>query len=210
MLSFDEWNVWFHSNEQDKKMEPWQVAPPLLEDMYNLEDAIVVGDLMIALLKNSDRVKVACLAQLVNVIAPIMTVTGGGVWKQTIFYPFKYTSLNGRGTALKADIECGSFTEGKAVDVPVVDAVAVISDDESEVSVFAVNRKIGEDAKIDLSLDGFDGYKLVEHVSMEGDDLKAGNSINEPDKVTPVEKSVDGGVVLTGGSWNYLKFKKQA
>ena len=80
----------------------------------------------------------------------------------------------------------------------------------SEISVFAVNRKIGEDAEIDLSLDGSDGYKLTEHVSMEGDDLKAGNSINEPDKVTPVEKSVDGGVVLTGGSWNYLKFKKQA
>ncbi|MBP5192253.1 MAG: alpha-N-arabinofuranosidase [Eubacterium sp.] len=210
MLSFDEWNVWFHSNEQDKKQEPWQVAPPLLEDMYNLEDAIVVGDLMIALLKNSDRVKVACLAQLVNVIAPIMTVTGGGVWKQTIFYPFKYTSLNGRGTAIKADITCDTFTEGKAVDVPTVDAVAVISDDESEISVFAVNRKLGEDAETELSLDGFEGFELVEHISMEGDDLKAGNSITEPDKVVPVEKSIGGSVILTGGSWNYLKFKKQA
>lgn len=210
MLSFDEWNVWFHSHEQDKKQEPWQVAPPLLEDMYNLEDAIVVGDLMIALLKNSDRVKVACLAQLVNVIAPIMTVTGGGVWKQTIFYPFKYTSLNGRGTALKADIDCERFTEGKAVDIPVVDAVAVVSDDETEISVFAVNRKLDEAAEIELSMEGFDGYELTEHISMEGEDLKAGNSIDEPEKVVPVNKSVDGSIVLAGGSWNYLKFRKQA
>ena len=207
-LSFDEWNVWFHSNEQDKKQEPWQVAPPLLEDMYNLEDAIVVGDLMITLLKNSDRVKIACLAQLVNVIAPIMTVTGGGVWKQTIFYPFKYTSQNGRGTALKADIETGSFTEGKAENIPAVDAVAVLSEDESEVAVFAVNRLLGEDNEIDLSLEGFEGYKLVEHVSMEGSDLKAGNSAENPDNVTPTVKEVGDKITLSAASWNFLRFKK--
>ena len=208
MLSFDEWNVWFHSNEQDKEQAPWQIAPPLLEDMYNLEDAIVVGDLMITLLKHSDRVKVACLAQLVNVIAPIMTVTGGGIWKQTIFYPFKYTSVNGRGTAIGADITCDVFSAGKTENAPIVDAVAVLSDDESELAVFAVNRKLGEDAELDLNLEGFEGYKLVEHISMEGEDLKAGNSIDNPDKVTPVEKSVDGNIVLTGGSWNFLKFTK--
>ena len=100
-LSFDEWNVWFHSNEQ-VEAGAWQIAPPLLEDMYkNLEDSIVVGALMITLLKHSDRVKIACLAQLVNVIAPIMTETGGGIWKQTIFYPFMYTSVNEHGTALR-------------------------------------------------------------------------------------------------------------
>ncbi len=209
MLSFDEWNVWFHSNEQDKEQAPWQIAPPLLEDMYNLEDAIVVGDLMITLLKHSDRVKVACLAQLVNVIAPIMTVTGGGIWKQTIFYPFKYTSVNGRGTAIGADITCDVFSAGKTENAPTVDAVAVLSEDESELAVFAVNRKLGEDAELDLNLEGFEGYKLVEHISMEGEDLKAGNSIDNPDKVTPVEKSVDGNIVLTGGSWNFLKFTKK-
>ncbi|MBO4864245.1 MAG: alpha-N-arabinofuranosidase [Eubacterium sp.] len=208
MLSFDEWNVWFHSNEQDKEQEPWQIAPPLLEDMYNLEDAIVVGDLMITLLKNSDRVKIACLAQLVNVIAPIMTVTGGGVWKQTIFYPFKYTSQNGRGTAIKAEIEAGTFTEGKAENIPNVDAVAVLSEDEKELAVFAVNRVIGEDAEVELKLDGFEGYKLTEHVSMEGADLKAGNSIDEPEKVVPVIKEIGETLKLTGGSWNFLKFEK--
>lgn len=72
-LSFDEWNVWFHSNAADKKIEPWQIAPPQLEDIYTMEDALVVGCLLISLLKHADRVKMACLAQLVNVIAPIMT-----------------------------------------------------------------------------------------------------------------------------------------
>ena len=206
MLSFDEWNVWFHSAEQDKKQEPWQVAPPLLEDMYNLEDAIVVGDLMITLLKHSDRVKVACLAQLVNVIAPIMTVTGGGVWKQTIFYPFMYTSVNGRGSALETEVVSDTFTEGKAEKVANVDAVAVLSEDEKTISLFAVNRKLGEDAELDLS--GFEGFKLVSHVSMEGDDLKAGNSMETPDNVTPVIHEVGDSITLKGGSWNFLKFTR--
>ena len=205
-LSFDEWNVWFHSNEQDKKQEPWQIAPPLLEDMYNLEDSIVVGDLMITLLKHSDRVKIACLAQLVNVIAPIMTVTGGGVWKQTIFYPFMYTSVNGRGSALETEIVSDTFTEGKAEKVANVDAVAVLSEDEKTISLFAVNRKLGEDAELDLS--GFEEFKLESHVSMEGDDLKAGNSMETPDNVTPVTHEVGDSIVLKGGSWNFLKFTR--
>jgi alpha-N-arabinofuranosidase len=205
-LSFDEWNVWFHSNEQDKKQEPWQIAPPLLEDMYNLEDSIVVGDLMITLLKHCDRVKIACLAQLVNVIAPIMTVTGGGVWKQTIFYPFMYTSVNGRGSALETEVVSDTFTEGKAEKVANVDAVAVLSEDEKTISLFAVNRKLGEDAELDLS--GFEGFKLESHVSMEGDDLKAGNSMETPDNVTPVTHEVGDSIVLKGGSWNFLKFTR--
>lgn len=83
-LSFDEWNIRFHSSEQDKKVDKWQVAPPLLDDIYNLEDAVVLGDLLITLLNNSDRVKIACLVQLVNVIAPIMTATGGNNEKRTL------------------------------------------------------------------------------------------------------------------------------
>ena len=56
-----------------KERHPWQQAPALLEDHYNFEDALMVGLMMITLLKHADRVKIACLAQLVNVIAPIMT-----------------------------------------------------------------------------------------------------------------------------------------
>ena len=94
-LSFDEWNVWYHSNEQDKeiwKREKWGRALPLLEDVYNFEDALLVGTILLTFLRNADRVKIACLAQLVNVIAPIMTRTGGGAWAQTIYYPFLHAS----------------------------------------------------------------------------------------------------------------------
>ena len=79
-LSLDEWNVWYHSHEQDEqlyKREPWGTALPLLEDVYNFEDALLVGLMLITILKNADRVKIACMAQLVNVIAPIMTRPGG-------------------------------------------------------------------------------------------------------------------------------------
>lgn len=99
-LSFDEWNVWYHSNAQDRKVERWQEAPPLLEDVYDLADALVVGTMLNALLRNADRVKVACLAQLVNVIAPILTRTGGPAWRQTIFWPFALASRHERGTSL--------------------------------------------------------------------------------------------------------------
>src|SRR5690606_12174718 len=97
-LSFDEWNVWYHSNEADTNIEPWLVAPPLLEDVYNFEDALLVGCMLITLLKHADRVKIACLAQLVNVIAPIMTENGGKAWKQSIYYPFLHASTYGIGT----------------------------------------------------------------------------------------------------------------
>ncbi len=90
-LSFDEWNVWFHASKEDAdttENHPWQKAPHLLEDHYTFEDALMVGLMMITLLKHADRVKIACLAQLVNVIAPIMTEENGIAWRQTIFYPF--------------------------------------------------------------------------------------------------------------------------
>ncbi len=98
-LSFDEWNVWYHSHEADEKLEKWGKAPHQLEDIYSFEDALLVGSLLITLLRHADRVKIACLAQLVNVIAPIMT-SDTGAWRQTIFYPFAYTSTYGRGTVL--------------------------------------------------------------------------------------------------------------
>src|SRR5699024_11430402 len=93
------WKPSCKSNEQDKKPEPWTIAPSQLEDGYTFEDALLVGSMLNTMLKHSDRVKIACMAQLVNVIAPIMTETGGGVWKQTIFYPYYYTSVYGRGVA---------------------------------------------------------------------------------------------------------------
>ena len=96
--------MWFHSKSEEEDIttnHPWQIAPPLLEDHYNFEDALMVGLMMITLLKHADRVKIACLAQLVNVIAPIMTEPDGKAWRQTIYYPFLHASRYGRGVVLQ-------------------------------------------------------------------------------------------------------------
>lgn len=79
-ISLDEWNVWYHSAEQDKKLKKWVQKPHQLEDIYNFEDALLVGSMLITILRHADRVKIACLAQLVNVIAPIMT-SDTGAWR---------------------------------------------------------------------------------------------------------------------------------
>ena len=202
MLSFDEWNVWFHSNEQDKHIEKWQVAPPLLEDIFNLEDALVVGCLLITLLRHCDRVKIACLAQLVNVIAPIMTETGGRTWLQTIYYPFLHCSVNGRGKALRTVCECGTYDTKKHSNVPYIDSIAV--DNGSDITLFAVNRSPDESCELELS--GFEGYALVSHTVLTNDDMKRCNSADEPDAVSPVQQEISAEVSLAPRSWNMLKF----
>jgi alpha-N-arabinofuranosidase len=83
MLSFDEWNVWYHTDNEPVRVEPWTVGPPLWEDLYALEDALVVGCCLITLLRHADRVRIACMAQLVNALACIRTENGGPAWRQT-------------------------------------------------------------------------------------------------------------------------------
>lgn len=203
-LSFDEWNVWFHSNEQDKQVERWSYAPRLLEDIYNFEDALVVGTLLITLINNCDRVKIACLAQLVNVIAPIMT-EDSGCWLQTIFYPFMHASLYGRGTALKADMSCDTYDTNALKNVPYITAAAVANDTD-EITVFAVNRSL--DTSIELDISGFEGYALCEHTELNCDDLKLTNSIDMPDNVMPQSKPISDSIILSEHSWNVLRFRK--
>ena len=111
MLSFDEWNVWYRTrrNRQERVKPGWPVAPEILEEPYNMQDALTFGGACISLLNHADRVKVACLAQLVNVIAPIMTETGGAAWRQTIFYPFADFSNLGRGNVLRATVNSPTY-----------------------------------------------------------------------------------------------------
>ncbi|MCU9615126.1 alpha-N-arabinofuranosidase [Caldibacillus lycopersici] len=212
-LSFDEWNVWFHSNEQDKKIEPWSVAPALLEDIYTFEDALLVGSILNTLLKHSDRVKVACMAQLVNVIAPIMTETGGGAWKQTIFYPYYYTSVYGRGTALQSIVESPKYDSKDFTDVPYLDQSVVYNEDKEELVIFAVNRHLENQLLVDVDIRSFADYKLVEHVVLENDDPKAVNTLHheqvKPHKYGKSYMEDDKLVaVLPKMSWNMIRLKK--
>jgi alpha-L-arabinofuranosidase len=183
-LSFDEWNVWFHSHDADSKNEAWQVGPHLLEDVYTMEDALVVGCLVNVLLRHADRVKVACLAQLVNVIAPIMTSDGGAAWRQTIYWPFLYASKYGRGTSMKVKVDSPSYETKEFGEVPYLDVSAVLSEDGRHLSLFCVNRS-KERMELDLRAAGFEGLKLVEQIELRHDDLKATNTAAAPDAVAP-------------------------
>lgn len=211
-LSFDEWNVWYHTKESDKKIEHWLKAPSRLEDIYNFEDALLVGGLLISLLKNSDRVKIACLAQLVNVIAPIMTEVGGNAWRQTIYYPYFYTSVYGRGEALRVNIDCPRYDCKKYTDVPMLDAVAVCSEDGSEATLFVLNRSLTEDLELECDLRSLEIKKCIQNIALEGYDLKAENSALSPDNIKPVDKETDIfeqgylKTVIKKSSWNMYRF----
>ncbi|WP_455662062.1 arabinosylfuranosidase ArfA [Pradoshia sp.] len=213
-LSFDEWNVWFHSNDQDKQVEPWTSGPPLLEDIYTFEDALLVGSMLNTLLKHSDRVKMACMAQLVNVIAPIMTETGGGIWKQTIFYPYYYTSVYGRGTALHSIVDSPKYDSKDFTDVPYLDQSVIYNEENNELVIFAVNRHLDQPLIVDVDISSFEGYQLVEHIVLKNDNPKAINTIgNEQIKPHNSDQSyIESGTLvaeLPKLSWNMIRLKKQ-
>jgi alpha-N-arabinofuranosidase len=213
-LSFDEWNVWYHSNAADREIEPWSIAPHQLEDIYNFEDALLVGSMLITLLKHADRVKIACLAQLVNVIAPIMTSEKGGAWRQTIFYPYRDVSTYGNGIVLRPVVKSPMYDTKDFTDVPYLDAVAVWNEEEDELVYFAVNRDLEEEMLLESDVRGFAGYKVFSHSILENDDLKAVNTEENPWTVVPHDKGnaqVEDGTlqaVLPKASWNVIRLKK--
>src|SRR2546428_1574498 len=111
-LSFDEWNVWYRARSGDAVNGHETEAPHLLEEVYNLEDALLVGGLINSLLRHSDRVRLACLAQLVNVIAPLMT-NENGVLRNTIYYPYAWALQSARGNVLSLVPEGPAYEVGR-------------------------------------------------------------------------------------------------
>ena len=215
-LSFDEWNVWFHTNDQDDdtmKNRPWQKAPHLLEDNYNFEDSLMVGLMLITLMKHSDRVKIACLAQLVNVIAPIMTEENGPAWKQSIFYPFLHASKYGRGIALQSIVKSTKHDTKDYTDVSDIESIAVYNEEKEELTVFAVNRNLKDDIILNCDIRSFEKYKLVEHIVLEHENIKIVNTLNDSPitpKVVDRSKIEDGNLnsVLGKASWNVIRLAK--
>lgn len=209
-LSFDEWNVWYHSKEADAKSEPWQISPPILQDDYNFEDALVVGCLLITLLKNSNRVKIACMAQLVNVIAPIRTEKDGEAWRQTTFYPFSQASNFGRGTVLQSAIESPTYESTGFKEVPYIESVLIHNEEKNEVVIFAVNRSLDEELEFEAELQGFELKNLVEFSEMAGYDIKARNEVGS-EMVKPTigtSAEVSGKrvtAILKPLSWNMIR-----
>jgi len=209
-LCFDEWNVWFHSLQKDKEQKPWIVGPALLEDVYTFEDALVVGCLLNSLLRHCDRVKIACLAQLVNTIAPIMTETGGTAWRQAIYWPFYYASKYGRGEVLDCRVEVGSYENAQYGTIPYADTLLVHHPDTGEIDMFVVNRHQQQALAIELDLSGFSGsYTLFEHIALEHQDQYAVNDKLHPDEVVPKQifhGDIGSIVEVAPLTWNLLRF----
>ncbi|MEV6796384.1 alpha-N-arabinofuranosidase [Streptomyces sp. NPDC051320] len=211
-LSFDEWNVWYQTRAESKPPEEWAEAPRLLEDLYTVTDAVVFGSLLIALLRHADRVTVACLAQLVNVIAPIMTEPGGPAWRQTTFFPFAQASRYGRGTVLDVRVDSPAYPTQRYGDVDLLHATAVQADDGT-VTVFAVNRSRTEALPLTVDLRGTSVGSLAEHSVLADADPDARNTLADPERVAP-HPAAEGTTAVSDGSlvttleplsWNVIR-----
>lgn len=204
-LSFDEWNVWYHWQLEKKDSPMWTVGRRVEEEEYNFADALLVGCMMNTLLNNADTVKIACLAQLVNALAAIMTEPGGAAWAQTIYYPFALASQNGRGTALKAAVACESYACAISESVPYVDVAAVLSEDETIVTLFAVNRNLEEalDCAIELP-----NARIIRHTALVSSSLMDINSAeNAPVQPVMLPVSKNSPVILPAASWNMIQYQ---
>jgi alpha-N-arabinofuranosidase len=182
-LSFDEWNVWYRERNGDAVNGHEHEAPHLLEEIYNLEDALLVGGLVNTLLRNSDRVKLACLAQLINVIAPIMT-NANGLFQQTIYYPYSWALHYAHGSVINLLVQSPTYEVSGMGQVPYLDAVATLSED-GKTSLFVLNRDLAKPHTVELNWQDKSPGQVLTSLVLTGDDLKASNSFDAPQRVVP-------------------------
>jgi alpha-N-arabinofuranosidase len=182
-LSFDEWNVWYRARSGDAVNGHGQEAPHLLEEVYNLEDALLVGGFLNTLMRNADRVKLACLAQLINVIAPIMT-NETAMLKQSIYYPYNWALQYARGSVLNVLVESPTYEVDKMGQVAYLDAVAT-ADTDGKLALFVLNRDINKAHAVEVNWQDRAPANVLTSNVITGDDLKAFNTFDAPNQVTP-------------------------
>jgi len=183
-LSFDEWNVWYRQRSGDAVDGHRQEAPHLLEEIYNLEDALLVGGLLITLLRNADRVRIACLAQLVNVIAPIMT-NAAGFFRQTIFYPYSWALQYAHGRVLNVLIESPTYDVPGIDGVAYIDAAATFDPQAGRTALFILNRDLSKARQIEVVWEDKPAGRVAVSQVLTGNDLKAVNGFDAPERVKP-------------------------
>ncbi len=220
-LSFDEWNVWYQrgldTDDQPHNVgKTWREHPRLIEDTYNVTDAVVVGTLLNSLLRHGDRVKIANQAQLVNVIAPIRAEENGPAWRQSIFWPFARMAALARGQILRTAVTSDRFESDKFGDVDVVDVSATWDEDNGRVALFLANRGLEEAADVEVSLRGFVGGRVIRAEVLDvpdGADRFAANTLENQDQVglRPLPGvAVNGGtasLTLPALSWSVVEFE---
>ena len=183
-LSFDEWNVWYRTTTGDAVDGHRQEAPHLLEEIYNLEDALLVGGLINTLLRNADRVKIACLAQLINVIAPIMT-DPNGLFRQAIYYPYSWALQFAKGAVLNLLVESSTYEVKDLGQVSHVDVAGTYDQSASKVSLFVLNRDLSSAHPVEILWEDAAPSRVLSASLLTGDDLKASNSFASPQRVKP-------------------------
>ncbi len=192
-LSFDEWNIWYRARAGKARDGQKKFAPHLLEEVYNLEDALLVGGFLNTLLRQSDRVRVGCLAQIVNVIAPLVT-NETSVLRQSIYYPYAWALKYAHGRVLDLQVECETYAiraEGLRADfarddqVPYLDVVATINPADGRVSVFILNRDLESERELVLDWRDPQPVRVLACETLTGPDLKAFNTFAQPTLVAP-------------------------
>ncbi len=190
-ISFDEWNVWYQGRPPTEseaadaarlKAGQWPVAPRILEDRYSVADAVVVGSLLITLLKNADRVVCANLAQLVNVIAPIMTEPGGPAWRQTTFFPFSVTARLATGVVLAPRIQVDGYESARGT-APLIDAAVTFDEASGSAAVFLVNRDLADWRTVTIDVASLGLTTIAEALSLHDDDVYAKNTLDDQTRV---------------------------
>ncbi|MEJ2402186.1 MAG: alpha-N-arabinofuranosidase, partial [Xanthomonadales bacterium] len=194
-LSFDEWNVWYRARGGDFADGKRQFAPRLLEEVYNLEDALLVGGFINSLLRRSDRVRIGCLAQIINVIAPLVT-SDEGVLRQSIWYPYAWALEHAKGRVLDLLVESDTYpirADGLRADfardddVPYLDVAVTLDRDNGEAAVFVLNRDLENERELELDWKNLAPESVAACLTLTGDDLKAFNTFDAPRRVAPQE-----------------------
>ena len=192
-LSFDEWNVWYRARSGPFTDGRGTFAPKLLEEVYNLEDALLVGGFVNTLVRNADRVRVACLAQLVNVIAPLVT-NDAGVLRQTIYYPYAWAIRYARGRVLDLRVEAPTYPIrpaglqadfARSAEVPFVDVVGTHDAEAGQACVLMLNRDLDREREIVLDWREMTPSRVLACETLTGTDLKAVNTFEQPRRVAP-------------------------
>ena len=192
-LSFDEWNVWYRARGGTFANGQRKFAPPLLEEVYNLEDALLVGGFVNTLVRQAERVRVGCLAQIVNVIAPLVT-NPTSVLRQSIYYPYAWSLKYARGRVLDLLVQSETYPikgAGLRPDfarddaVPYVDVAATLDPQSGQLALFMLNRDLQGERELVLDCRDFTPTRVLATETLTGADLKAANSFDQPTLVAP-------------------------
>ena len=192
-LSFDEWNVWYRARGGDAVDGHRTFAPKLLEEVYNLEDALLVGGFLNTLLRQAGRVRVGCLAQILNVIAPLVT-NETSVLRQSIYFPYAWALQYARGRVLDLQVESATYAikaDGLRDDfarddqVPFVDVTATLDPQNGQACLLMLNRDIQSEQELVLEWRDPTPTRVLACETLTGPDLKAFNTFEQPQQVVP-------------------------